>query len=139
MVKTIYENIYDSLEKIIPDVATISAYRKLTAPGYMDLNIDVLEKTNDYTMLALSHYYKHPSGDLIPDPDMEVRVASKLRMAEAMAYQDCFGYRRVYYDFDPVSKKFNNVDARAKKDLNEFLLRWLTNIYEQGHKLQESD
>lgn len=40
----------------------------------MDLNCDVLEVGQDYRRIALSHYWKHDSGDMIPDPDMEIAV-----------------------------------------------------------------
>jgi len=46
-------------------------------------------------------------------------------MAEALSYQDQFGYQYVY----PEPGK---VDIKAKKDLNAFLNKWLTNLINQG-------
>lgn len=130
----IYKNIYHKLERLVPDLATVSSYRKLAAPGFMDLNVDVLDRNNDYLLLALSHYYRHPSGDMVPDPDMEVRVMPTSRIAEAMAYQDSVGYRRVYCDYDQATGQFLKVDLRAKTELNQFLDQWLSNLIQQGHK-----
>ncbi len=50
-------------------------------------------------------------------------------MAEALSYQDSFGYRVVY----PESGK---VDIKAKKELNQFLDMWLSNLKNQGFEKQ---
>ena len=106
----------------------------LKADGYMDLNVDILERTNECVLIALSHYYKHDSGDMIADPDMEVKLYPSRGMAEAMTYQDGFGYRQVYHDPDLDTGKFRKVDPRAKKELNSFLNQWISNLLQQGHK-----
>ena len=51
-----------------------------------------------------------------------------MEMAEALTYQDCFGYREVY----PTP---GQVDVRAKAELNRFLSQWLSNLLAQGHQL----
>lgn len=85
----IYENNYKKLLHLIPDLETASfEARKLKADGFMDLNIDMLYKEEDRTVMALSHYYKHPSGDMIADPDMEIAVYPERKMVEALSYQD---------------------------------------------------
>lgn len=87
----------------------------------MDL---VVEKLGD-NHFSLTHYYES-QGDLVPDPDMEVKITPEQKMAEALSYQDTFSYRRVY-DGDKI-------DTVAKKDLNIFLNQWLTNLIDQGFK-----
>jgi hypothetical protein len=47
---------------------------------------------------------------------------------EALTFQDTYTYREVHLDGD-------RVDLKAKKELNEFLLLWLTNLIDQGHRL----
>lgn len=133
----IYETIYRKLNKLIPNLAEIDEHAKLTAPGYMDLGVDVIQRDDDYTVIALSHYYKHPSGDMIPDPDMEVRICHELQMAEAMSYQDSFGYQQVYHDWDADTQRFRKLAPRAKKELNSFLNKWLTNLLQQGHAISD--
>ncbi len=125
----LYETNYKKLLKLIPDLETIrfGATRKLKAEGFMDLNIDVLERSGNHLTLALSHYYKHPSGDMIPDPDMEVRIDLEKQTAEALSYQDGYGYQMVYPEPDKVN-------VRTKKELNQFLKLWLSNLISQGHK-----
>jgi uncharacterized protein YqiB (DUF1249 family) len=89
----------------------------------------VLERGSNRTVIALSHYYRHPSGDMIADPDMVVAVYPDKAMAEALSYQDIFGYREVY------SQGGSLVDVRAKRDQNQFLKRWLGNLIAQGHRI----
>ena len=67
---------------------------------------------------------------MIADPDMVVAVYADRAMAEALSYQDAFGYREVY------SNGGATVDARAKRDQNQFLKTWLSNLIEQGHRIR---
>ena len=94
----------------------------------MDLNFDLIEKSRKRVTLALSHYYKHPSGDLIADPDMCIRLDRKEKTVEALSYRDTYGYREVYSEGGAV-------DVKAKKELNDFLVQWLRNLVVQGHKI----
>ena len=91
----LYENMHRKLMRIIPNLTDIRESAKLKAEGYMDLNVDVLNRTATYTDIALSHYYRHPTGDMVADPDMEIRVWH-YGAIEALAFQDFFGYKRVY-------------------------------------------
>jgi len=43
----------------------------------LDLNLDILQRQPDRILIALSHYWKHGSGDMIADPDMEIAVHPK--------------------------------------------------------------
>lgn len=124
----IYETNYKKLLHLIPDLKTAKfEARKLKSDGFMDLNIDMLFHEKGRIILALSHYYKHPSGDMIADPDMEISVDPEAGTVEALSYQDMFGYRVVYPEPDKVN-------LSAKKDLNSFLGQWLSNLKSQGHR-----
>lgn len=122
----IHARIFHKLLDVVPDLMTIEESGKSIVQGYMDLNLDILRRTPERIIIALSHYYKHPSGDMIADPDMELAIYPQQEKAEALAYQDCWGYRRVYGD-DATT------DVRAKRELNGFLNQWLTNLIMQGH------
>ncbi len=129
----IYKTIYERLVKVLGEPETWPKPGEaitLTAGGFMDLHIDTLDRDDAGNItLALAHYYRQ-NGDSVPDPDMEVKVY-KHGMAEALAYQDSFGYRRVYPEPGKVA-------PRAKRELNSFLAYWLKNILDQGHKRQEA-
>lgn len=128
--RTVYARIYHKLFEVIPDLLTIEEAGKSEVEGFMNLNLDVLHKRSSRIGIALSHYYRHPSGDMIPDPDMELIVYPGKEIAEALSYQDAFGYRRVYGDDNATE------DIKAKKELNAFLDQWLTNLIEQGHHIK---
>ncbi len=131
VMKDQYDALYEQLEELIPGLRELKPgdARKSKSGGFMDLNLDVLSKTEEEMRIALSHYYKQ-NGDMIADPDMEIRIylIPDWRKAEALTYQDQFRYDLVY----PEPGKVN---PRMKRSLNSFLKQWLTNLKNQGHKL----
>ena len=126
---TIQNKIFDQLLSIIPDLQTRNKAGKsqLESQSMMDLNLDILEKKSSISLIALSHYYKHQSGDMIADPDMEILVNFEHRIATARTYQDSFGYQDVM--------STGEVDVALEKSLNEFLVIWLDNSISYGHKI----
>ena len=127
---SINQNIYFKLLDVIPDLISIEEHGKSVVPNYMDLNLDILHRTPEQIIIALSHYYKHPSGDMIADPDMEIAVFPKQEYAEALAYQDTYTYQTVRLES-------GQVNAGLRRTLNSFLSQWLTNLIEQGHQINE--
>jgi uncharacterized protein YqiB (DUF1249 family) len=124
----LHETMYRKLTRLLPNLVDITESATLRAEGFMDLHVDILLRKDTYSDIALSHYHRHPSGDNIADPDMEVRVWN-YGAVEALTFQDGFGYRVVYHEEgDRIL-----VDLRAKKDLNSFLNSWLSNLLSQGH------
>lgn len=102
---------------------------KLEQSPYQTLHVDVLERSRDHVTIALAHYYEQ-NGDLVPDPDMTVRLYPKHHMAEALTFQNSLIYTEVYAVVD--GKRM--VYPRAKADLNTFLLGWIENIRQQMGK-----
>ena len=123
------ERLYEKLRAIAPELSLTREYAKSKVAGLMDLNLDVLERSDGYMRIALSHYWKHPSGDMIADPDMEVAVFLKDCSAEALTYQDLFIYEAAYPDGEVLP------DAEVHRRLQQFLEIWLDNLAEQGHVL----
>jgi len=119
-VKQIYERIFEKLKQL--GILDVKQHGKRIVEGYMPLSVDQLG-TNHY---AIAHNYIQ-NGDVMADPDMEIRVFPEQNMAEALSFQqDNLGiYRTVY----PNPKMVNPM---AKKDLNAFLDQWLTNLINQG-------
>ena len=120
---------YQKLAALISSLPKIPEYSKSTASGFMDLNLDLLDKQGDQYTVALSHYYKHPSGDMIPDPDMAIQVDTAAQTVEALTYQDIYRYDEVYPD--------GEVNQPVRKSLNTFLAHWLQNCIDQGHRLAD--
>lgn len=130
-----HEQVYRKLYKLVPSLDGISVGEavKLESKGFMDLNVAILSRDEDSMVVALSHYQSHfLSGDPIPDPDMRIAIYPKIKMAEAISYQDSFYYRKVYPDFPDKSK----YHPKAKQELNSFLNTWLRNLKIQGHQLE---
>lgn len=133
-----FDTIYKKILKIIPGLIEHIKEGKIAGKsdkdpegGLMPLNFDFLyyDKNGD-PVIALSHYFKQ-NGDMIADPDMQIRLMPGKEMAEAMTYQDQFGYKYVYVEKE--GRTF--VNARQRKDLNTFLNQWLTNLIHQGHTI----
>jgi hypothetical protein len=120
-------DIYHKLLDVIPDLMSIEEAGKSKVDGFMDLGFDVLHRSPERLLIALHHYYRHPSGDMIADPDMEIIVFPKLEQAMALTYQDSLGFRAVEHG--------GSTDKRCQRDLNNFLAQWLSNLIEQGHRI----
>lgn len=116
---------YNRFKRIVKEPEKLPGYVRLESSGFMPLGIEKLFNEGKKVIMALSHYYKHPSGDMIPDPDMEVRIDHEAGTMEALTFQDFFGYRRVY-------DQNGNPDPRTQKELNAFLGDWLRNLEYQG-------
>lgn len=71
---------------------------KLKSNGFMDLSIEILEKSPNIIRISLTHYGEQ-NGDLMADPDMEVKIHPTTKTAEALSYQNDYlaVYEVVYY------------------------------------------
>jgi uncharacterized protein YqiB (DUF1249 family) len=121
--------IFEKLLLVAPELKQTREFAKSCVPGFMDLNLDVLVRSEGFVRIALSHYWKHPSGDMIADPDMEVAVYFNDGLAEALTYQDTYVYEVAYPNADEPP------DLAVHTRLNVFLEQWLDNLAEQGHVL----
>ena len=128
-----YEQIFKKISALVPDLEKMEPGQavKLTSNSFMDLHIDVLIKEPDRTVISMAHYYKQ-NGDSVPDPDMEIALYPKHKMAEALTYHDSFGYKVVY----PEEGKLY---PTIKKELNQFLNQWLNNIKAQKFLFQQQN
>jgi uncharacterized protein YqiB (DUF1249 family) len=124
----IYQNNYQKILKIIPGVFELEEFVKLSATGAKDLNVHIMHRQHSRLVIALSHYHKDRSGDLVPELDFTIAMYSTTQTAEVLMYEDCFGYRRVYSE-DGLS-----VSPSTKKELNSFLDKWLSKLFTQGHR-----
>ena len=123
-IKMIYETIYKKLEKL--GITELVKYKKLKSEGYMDLSIDILSDNEEEKHIAMAHNFIQ-NGDVMADPDMEIKIYKKTKMAEALTYQlSSLGiFQRVYPEPGKVYPKL-------KIQLNSFLDQWLTNLLSQG-------
>ena len=90
MKNTAISNILDTMIK------DSSQYLKINnSKAFMPFNIDYLyyDDIHKCERFAFSHYYKHPSGDMIADPDMEILYDPETKDLFGITYQDTFGYQ----------------------------------------------
>lgn len=132
----VYETIFKRLVKIgIIDSEGRPQFGeaiKLKSAGFMDLNLDMLfEEDGKYT-IAMAHNYIQ-NGDVMADPDMEIRIIPSMKMAEALSFRQDGGIPINQHVYEEVDGK-TMVYPRIKKELNTFLSGWLLNIKNQGFK-----
>lgn len=138
--KDLYEKNYDRLLKLAPDLEERLleskrlkknfAIGKSRKSGYMDFNIEMLDYDKDSFYIAISHYFVQ-NGDLVSDPDMQLRIDVERHKVEALEFQNQMFYASVYDDL----YKRELVNLKEKKSQNDFLTQWLKNLKSQGHEI----
>ena len=131
---TIHHRIYNNLNRLIPGLeehleqGTESG--KSVSKPFMDLHYNYLRKDERGHVISLTHYFES-NGDLVPDPDMEIRIDIQQKTSEALTFQNQFVFDEVYERGYP-----NHYSPKLKRDLNEFLLQWTRNARHQGHSIE---
>jgi uncharacterized protein YqiB (DUF1249 family) len=123
MRRTVYEMIYARLQQmgIIDESGKMQAdYMKFVSSGLMPLNVDNLT----YDTIALAHNGKQ-NGDVMADPDIEVRIYPEVKMAEALTFRN--DYMGIYQEVYPEPGKYY---PKLKKELNDFLNNGLKTMIE---------
>ena len=124
-----FERIYEKLEAlgVLAVIKNGGNYVKSSSGGYMDLHLDVLTKDEHCVIISLAHNFVQ-NGDVCADPDMQIRVISDAKEAEAMTFQ-----QSIPPAFQEVYPEKNKVNVMLKHQLNAFLDQWLFNAIDQGH------
>lgn len=105
---------------------------KLESGGFMDLNLDRLyEEDGKYTITMAHNYIQN--GDVMADPDMEIRIIPSMKMAEALSFRQDGGIPINQHVYEEIDGK-TMVYPRLKKELNTFLSGWLLNLKKQGFR-----
>ncbi len=127
------EKLYKALKRVV-DLDAVRENRfdaaKSKVAGFMDLNFDYLSGNGRSARFALSHYYRQ-NGDMIADPDMEILVRFHREEAEALTFQDVYGFSTVEAG-SPEGRR------KASARINSFLVFWLDNLHHQGHRIDEA-
>lgn len=120
---------YRRFVDLVPQLETLPTgwHRRLKADGFMDLSFEVLTRSDSSMDVAIAHYYTQ-NGDLVPDPDMRIRLDFKRKAAFPMSFQNSLVYREAMDEQGRGSK-------REVADQSAFLCTWLRNLKSQGHKL----
>lgn len=130
----VFEMNYKRLTPFIGDMlGTPRRYKKYTAGEcFMPLVFEKLYKDDaGHDVISITHWGEQ-NGDLMRDPDMELRVMPEIGsgMVEALTFRN--DYLGIYQEVYPEP---GMVVLKLKKDLNFFLWQWLKNIEQQGYEL----
>lgn len=128
--ENIYTRIYQRLLDVIPDLLTIEESGKSEVDGLMPLNLNVIQRTPEKLVIALSHYFRHGSSEMIAYSNMEIVVYISHEMAELLTYQDAYVFNSGY------SPDRSHANFSAKQALNDFVHAWLGNLIAQGHSIK---
>jgi uncharacterized protein YqiB (DUF1249 family) len=128
---TVHHRNYLKLLRLLPDLDQLQAgaFLRLEAAGFMPLTVDILHRRGSRLLLALAHHFE-AQGDLVPDPDMELRADLEARTVEALTYQDA-------QRFDHVYARPGRMQVDLRRSLDDFLSLWLSNLHAQGHRITE--
>lgn len=131
MRKPIYERNFNLLVKLgiltAEGVPTFKESKKMKSGAFMDLNLDFLISDEKGLVISMAHNFIQ-NGDVMADPDMEIRIVRGTQMVEALSYrQDALGINKHVYNENETQ-----FDPQLKKELNEFLNKWLNNLIRQG-------
>lgn len=97
--------------------------------GYMPLSVNLLYKEKDGVVYSLAHYGEQ-CGDLMADPDMELKVNRESGTVEPLTYRNDFmGLFQEVYITQNGQLLYSK---RLRSELDEFLWQWLKNIHDQG-------
>ena len=118
-------------KRLLPFIVRLGddGHRRFESDGYMPLVLEKLYIDGGATVYSLTHYGEQ-NGDMMADPDMELKVDFDAGTVEPLTYQnDYMGvFQQVYINRD--GQRLYN--PRLRTDLDDFLWRWLRNIEAQG-------
>ena len=118
-------------KRLLPFIVRLGddRHRRFESDGYMPLVLEKLYIDGGATVYSLTHYGEQ-NGDMMADPDMELKVDFDAGTVEPLTYQnDYMGvFQQVYINRD--GQRLYN--PRLRTDLDDFLWRWLRNIEAQG-------
>ncbi|MDM5182010.1 DUF1249 domain-containing protein [Massilia sp. DJPM01] len=122
----IYQQNYRKLLALVPMLHEMGIADKNKVPDYGALNVDVLYRFNEVSLISISQYCEHPLGHMVADPSMMIAVSTELETIEALIFQNHLGVRRIYFDDKSESC------VSVKLEMNKFLGCWLDVLLEGG-------
>ena len=116
----LYEQNYMRLRNLAPDLS-VADEMVSSVPDHQDLFLTVTERCRYTTILRLTYRFEH-AGDILFEPDLQLKVYHDARVVEVMQYQS--RTRGPMYIANMIEKKWM---------MNRFLYKWLGYCQHQGH------
>jgi hypothetical protein len=114
---------YHYLMRLAPGMRNMQGRYLSRLDGVMDLYLEVLEQTPYTSLLHLTYYFAHESGQS-PDPDATIRIYHDSRQAEVLSLKQ---------HILPLNRGFIRPTLEQKWKLSLFLSKWLAYSVRQGH------
>lgn len=115
---------YRYLLRLAPGMREMEGSYLSRLEGAMDLYLEILEQTPYTTLLHLTYYFAHESGQL-PDPDATIRIYHDSRQAEVLNLKQ---------SILPLNRGFIRPTLEQKWKVSLFLSKWLAYSVQQGHR-----
>jgi len=127
---TVYESNFIKLARLIADLDDLSAdsLRISRSSRDLDLHAEVQQREPYTTTLKLTYWFEDGRPELVPDPDLVLRVYHDARLVEAVAGRE-----------DHRHAKLREIALRHSLELgrrwrnNIMLNKWLDYLLEMGH------
>lgn len=131
----VFQQIYSQLDTLgVIDLAQRGKQNAKTKNIFTrHVSYDLLYKKDHLVEIAISSYWKHDSGDMMADPDIQIKLDLNQNLAIPTAFQQdgvpVIGtiYLEVYPTGEPVNKK-------AQSQVNHFLTVWLQQLIDQKYQ-----
>ncbi len=123
-----HKELYRKILRLLPNLDDIPISKEpllLEKEGKVPLNVHVLERQAGITILNLSRYPRNGHGELVPDPDVEIRLDSIKKEAMPTVYIGQ-GDR---VELDEADRKRQPEEARQ---LDRAVNSWLVRLEKQG-------
>lgn len=116
---TIYEDNYERLMALLPNVHACGEMGVGTARGAAELRVEVLGRGRYTTLLKLQQHLSELDA-LVSDPCMKLRVCHDAGVVEVLSYQHRNGFHLI-----DAAPHIARARWREKRRINEFLGEWL--------------
>lgn len=120
------EENYHYLMRLAPGVRQMQGCYLSRLNGAMDLYLEVIEQTPYTSLLHLTYYFAHESGQR-PDPDATIRIYHDSRQAEVLS---------LVQHALPLNRDSLRPLMEQKWKISLFLSKWLAYSVRQGHCFQ---
>ncbi len=125
---TIYESNYIKLKCLAPTLDSGEGISISRTEDDCDLYLDLFSQEPYTATLKLTYWFEEMLGELIPDPDLTIRVYHDARLAAALSGVDCHHHRKLRELPGPHSFE---LDCRWRCNIT--LNKWLDYLLSVGH------
>jgi uncharacterized protein YqiB (DUF1249 family) len=123
------EENYHHLLRLAPELRIMEGVFLSRLEGAMDLSLEIQEQTPYTTLVHLTYFFAHETGQL-PDPDAMLRVYHDSGQAEILELRQ---------KALPLNRGVEHPTLDQKWKANLFLSKWLCYCAQQGHRFSEKE